>query len=246
MTYCVGLFLDAGMVLLSDTRTNAGMDNIACFSKQHLFHVPGDRAIVVLSAGNLAVSQAVVNLIRDGLPDGQGHEHTLFSVKSMFEAASLVGEAVRHVYKVHGEVMKEQGLGFDVSLIVAGQLAGRTMRMFQVYSAGNFIAATPDTPFLQIGEHKYGKPILDRAIGSDTSLEDGIKLAMISMDSTLRSNLGVGMPLDLTVYRLDSLDLGGHWRIDEGDPYFAEIRERWSTALRDAYRAIPAPPFNVR
>jgi putative proteasome-type protease len=243
MTYCVGLFLDAGLVMLSDTRTNAGMDNISCFSKQHLFHRPGDRAIVVMSAGNLAVSQAVVNLIRDGLPDEHGRERTLYTVSSMFEAASLVGEAVRHVYRVHGPAMKEQDISFDVSLLVGGQLAGRSMRLFQVYAAGNFISATSDTPFLQIGEHKYGKPILDRACHSDTSLNDGVKLALISMDSTLRSNLSVGLPLDLTVYAIDSLDLDTHWRIGEGDAYFQDIRERWSTALRDAYRAIPEPPF---
>lgn len=245
MTYCVGLFLDSGLVMLSDTRTNAGMDNISCFSKQHLFHRPGDRAIVVMTAGNLAVSQAVVNLVRDGLPDAAGGEKTLYSVNSMFDAASLVGEAVRHVYRTHGPAMKEQDVSFDVSLLVGGQLAGRTMRLFQVYAAGNFIAATADTPFLQIGEHKYGKPILDRACQSTSSIEDGIKLALISMDSTLRSNLSVGMPLDLTVYRRDSLDLSSHWRVGEYDPYFLDIRERWSNALRDAYRSIPAPPFRA-
>ncbi len=243
MTYCVGLFLDDGLVMLSDTRTNAGMDNISCFSKQHLFHRPGDRAIVVMTAGNLAVSQAVVNLIRDGLPDEEGVERTLYSVESMFDAASLVGEAIRHVHRVHGPAMKEQDISFDVSILVGGQLAGRTMRLFQIYAAGNFIAATSDTPFLQVGEHKYGKPILDRACHSDSSLQDGIKLALISMDSTLRSNLSVGLPLDLTLYRRDSLDLSTNWRVNEGDAYFQDIRERWSSALREAYRAIPEPPF---
>jgi putative proteasome-type protease len=243
LTYCVALVLDAGLVLLSDTRTNAGVDNISCFTKQHLFQRPGDRAMVLMSAGNLAVSQAVVNLVRDGLPDERGQARTLFTVKSMFEAASLVGEAVRYVYKVHGPAMKEQGICFDVSLILGGQLAGRTMRLFQIYSAGNFISATPDTPYLQIGEHKYGKPILDRVLGSGTSINDGIKLGLISMDSTLRSNLSVGMPLDLTVYPVDSFDLSRHWRIAEGDAYFQDIRERWSSALREAYREMPEPIY---
>ncbi|MCB1552548.1 MAG: peptidase [Xanthomonadales bacterium] len=244
MTYCVGLFLQEGLVLLSDTRTNAGVDNISCFSKQHLFHREGERAIVAMTAGNLAVSQAVINLIQDGLKHPEtGKEETIFTVPSMFAAASLVGEAVRQAYRVHGRAMKEQGINFDVSILLGGQLADRTMRLFEVYAAGNFIAATEDTPYLQIGEHKYGKPILDRAVSVDTSLSEGVTLALLSMDSTLRSNLSVGMPLDLTVYRRDSLHLNDHWRFEEGNGYFQTIRERWSEALRGALREMPAPPF---
>ena len=244
MTYCVGLFLQEGLVLLSDTRTNAGVDNISCFSKQHLFHREGERAIVAMTAGNLAVSQAVINLIQDGLKHPEtGKEETIFTVPSMFAAASLVGEAVRQAYRVHGRAMKEQGINFDVSILLGGQLADRTMRLFEVYAAGNFIAATEDTPYLQIGEHKYGKPILDRAVHHDTPLGDGVKLALISMDSTLRSNLTVGLPVDLLVYRRDSLDIAMRRRINAEDTYFKEIRELWSQALRDAYRAMPNPTW---
>lgn len=244
MTYCVGLFLNEGLVLLSDTRTNAGMDNISVFAKQHVFHREDDRAIVAMTAGNLAISQAVINLIKEGLehPD-TGKVETIHSVNSMFAAASLVGAAVRQVHRSHGPTMKEQGVSFDVSILLGGQLAGRTMRLFQVYAAGNFITATHDTPFLQIGEHKYGKPILDRAVTPDTPLQDGVKLALISMDSTLRSNLGVGLPLDLTVYPKDSMDLSRTWRITEDDPYFHALRTGWSEALRSAYRELPAAPY---
>lgn len=244
MTYCVGLFLDEGLVLLSDTRTNAGVDNISVFAKQHLFQRDGERAIVAMTAGNLAVSQAVINLIQEGLehPETQQVE-TIYTVHSMFAAASLVGAAVRQVYRSHGAMMKEQGVPFDVSILLGGQLAGRTMRLFQIYAAGNFINATHDTPFLQVGEHKYGKPILDRAVTPQTPLQDGVKLALISMDSTLRSNLSVGLPLDLTVYPRDSLDLSRTWRITEDDEYFRALRAAWSEALRSAYRELPAAPF---
>ena len=244
MTYCVGLFLDRGLVLLSDTRTNAGMDNISVFGKQHHFQCDGERAIVAMTAGNLAVSQAVVNLIQEGLehPDS-GKVETIYSVHSMFAAAALVGAAVRQVFRSHGETMKEQGISFDVSILLGGQLAGRTMRLFQIYAAGNFIAATHDTPFLQIGEHKYGKPILDRGVSPDISLQDGVKLALISMDSTLRSNLGVGLPLDLTVYPKDSLELSRSWRISEDDEYFRALRAEWSESLRSAYRGLPPAPY---
>ena len=244
MTYCVGLYLDAGLVLLSDTRTNAGMDNVSVFGKQHLFRRDSERAIVAMTAGNLAVSQKVVNLVQEGLLHPEtGRSETVYSVPSMFTAASLFGEAIRQVFHTYGPTMKEQGIPFDVSILLGGQIAGRTMRLFQIYAAGNFIAATPDTPFLQVGEHKYGKPILDRGVTASLSLEDGIKLALISMDSTLRSNLSVGLPLDLTVYPRDSLELSRSWRISETDDYFGGLRESWSAALRAAHRALPPPPY---
>ncbi|MDH5823594.1 peptidase [Luteimonas sp. RD2P54] len=244
MTYCVGLLLDQGLVMLGDTRTNAGFDNISCFSKLQKYHVPGERLIATLSAGNLAISQAVLNLIQEGLPDPEtGQVETIYTAPTMFRAAALVGEAVRRVHRTHGEAMKQQGVGFDVSIMLGGQIAGRTLRLFHVYAAGNFIEATTDTPYLQIGEHKYGKPMLDRAITSNTSLIEGVKLALISMDSTLRSNLSVGMPLDLLVYRKDSIDGVVEQRMDEGDEYFAMIRERWSKALSEAHRQIPAPDW---
>jgi putative proteasome-type protease len=244
MTYCVGLDLKDGLVLLSDTRTNAGVDNISTFSKMHVFEVPGDRLMVLLTAGNLAATQAVVNSVQEGI-ETEGTVETLFTVPSMFRAAHLVGEAVRRVYRVDGPALKAQDIQFDVSFLLGGQIAGRTMRLFQVYSAGNFIEATADTPFLQIGEHKYGKPILDRVVKYDTDLYDGVKLALISMDSTLRSNLTVGLPIDLLVYRRDSGKIELRRRMTEDDDYFRMIRERWSSALKDAYSAIPRPPWAV-
>jgi putative proteasome-type protease len=246
MTYCVGLYLDEGLVMLADTRTNGGMDNIACFAKLHVFHRPGERMIAAATAGNLAVSQAVINLIQDGLPHPDSKEiRTILNVPTMFDAASLVGQAVRTVYREHGEAMKEQGVAFDVSLLLGGQIAGRTLRLFQVYAAGNFVEATDDTPYLQIGEHKYGRPILDRAVQPDIPLSDGVRLVLISMDSTLRCNLSVGMPLDLLVFRRDEMDRVFTRRIDEDDPYFSMIRTRWSDALNRAHRSIATPDWDM-
>jgi putative proteasome-type protease len=242
MTYCVGLWLKEGMVFLSDTRTNAGVDNISIFSKMHLFQIPGERFITLLSGGNLAIGQAVVNLLHEGIKTEERVE-TLYTVPTMFRAAQLVGEAIRRVYAIDGPGLKAQNISFDVSVLLGGELRGRNMRMFQIYSAGNFIEATPDTPFLQIGEHKYGKPILDRVVQYETDLYDGVKLVLVSMDSTLRSNLTVGMPIDLLVYRRGAEEPELKLRITEDDEYFRMIRERWSEALRDAYRAIPQPTW---
>jgi putative proteasome-type protease len=242
MTYCVGLDLKDGLVLLSDTRTHAGVDNISIFSKMHVFERPGERVITLLAAGNLALTQSVVSLLQEGI-EQDGVSETPLTVKSMFRAAQLVGEAVRRVYRVDGPTMQAQNLNFDVSFLLGGQIKDRGMRLFQIYAAGNFIEATPDTPFLQIGEHKYGKPILDRAARHDTDLYDGVKLALVSMDSTLRSNLTVGLPIDLLVYRRNALKVELRRRITEDDEYFRLIRERWSAALRDAYRTIPRPDW---
>ena len=240
MTYCVGLDLRDGLVLLSDTRTNAGVDHISTFSKMHVVEVPGERVITLLSAGNLAVTQAVVNLLNEGIERAAGLE-TLANVPSMFRAARLVGDAIRHVYVKDGEAMQAQNVSFDVSMLLGGQIKGRNMRLFELYSAGNFIEATRDTPFLQIGEHKYGKPILDRVVHADMALEDGVKVVLISMDSTLRSNLGVGLPVDLLVYRRDSLQVELRRRLTEEDSYFRLVRDRWSAALREAYQTLPRP-----
>jgi putative proteasome-type protease len=242
MTYCVGLSLREGLVMLSDTRTNAGVDNISTFSKLYTAVSPGDRAIGMLSAGNLAITQSVWNRLQEGVVL-DGVAHTLLSVQSMFRAAQLVGAAVRAVYQADGATMQAQGVAFDVSIILGGQIAGGPPRLYLVYAAGNFIEATPDTPFLQIGEHKYGKPILDRALTFETSLTGAVKLALVSMDSTLRSNLTVGMPLDLLAIRTDGFQITLQRRITEEDAYFRVIREGWSAALRDAYRALPSPDW---
>lgn len=244
MTYCVGLYLDEGLVMLSDTRTNAGVDNISIFSKMQVDEVPGQRVFTMLSSGNLAISQAVWNRLSEGvLLDGL--RQTLRDVPTMFRAAQLVGAAVREVYQTDGQAMAVQGVGFDVALLLGGQIAGAAHRLFLIYAAGNFIEATQDTPFLQIGEHKYGKPILDRVVTFRTSLIDGIKLVLVSMDSTLRSNLTVGLPVDLAVIRRDALAVGLRRRITEEDEYFHGVRDGWSGALREAYRAMPAPDWTI-
>lgn len=242
MTYCVGLYLTDGLVLVSDTRTNAGVDNVSTFSKMHVLEVPGERVITLLTAGNLATTQSVVNLLQEGV-DVDGETETLYDVPSMFRAAQLVGAAVRQVWRTDGPSLQEQNINFEVSILLGGQIAGKPVRLFQVYAAGNFIEATSDSPFLQVGEHKYGKPILDRAVKYGTPIDDGIKLALISMDSTLRSNLSVGLPVDLLVLRKDELKVGLRRRINEDDDYFRMIREKWSAALREAYRSIPNPAW---
>ncbi|MGE3928835.1 MAG: peptidase [Hyphomonadaceae bacterium] len=245
MTYCVALALDQGIVMLSDTRTNAGLDNIATFSKLAVIEKVGERVIAVMSAGNLAVTQAAVTRALEGKRAAGDTQPptTLANIGSMFEAARLIGECVREVYAADGAALEAQHYAFDANFLVAGQIRGERMRLFQIYSAGNFIEATPDTPFLQIGEHKYGKPILDRVARYDTPLEDGVKLACISMDSTLRSNLSVGMPADLLVYRRDALKVAQRRRIQQDDFYFTAIREGWSNALRSAYKDLPSPPW---
>jgi putative proteasome-type protease len=228
--------------MLADTRTNAGSDNVRTFRKLHVLEQPGERVLAIMSAGNLAVSQAVMNLLAEGVETERPRE-TLHDVPTVFRAASLIGAAVRQVYQVDGEALQAQSVPFEVSFLLGGQIAGGPMRLFQIYAAGNFVEAGPDMPFLQIGEHKYGKPILDRALGHETPLEDGVKLALISMDSTLRSNLTVGMPVDLLLLRAGALRVEMQRRIGEDDPYFRMIRERWSSALREAYQGIPRPDW---
>jgi putative proteasome-type protease len=250
MTYCVGLALDEGIVLLADTRTNAGVDNIATFSKLAVVEKPGERVIALMSAGNLAITQAVVARAIEGAGAPENADGkppvTLATVPSMFDAARLVGEAVREVFERDGPALAAQNFSFEVSFLLAGQIKGRRLRLFQIYSAGNFIESTQDTPFLQIGEHKYGKPILDRVARYDTPVMDAVKLACVSMDSTLRSNLSVGLPADLLVYRRDALEVALKKRITDDDPYFRTIRDGWSAALREAYRAMPNPPWGVK
>jgi putative proteasome-type protease len=242
MTYCVGLCLAEGAVLLADTRTNAGVDNISTFSKMHVFETPGERVVAIMTAGNLAVTQAVIARVSESL-HGPKDEPTIWNTPSMLETARLIGRAVRDVHDEDAKALEAQSISFEASFIIAGQIAGRRMRMFQVYSAGNFIEATPDTPYLQIGEHKYGKPILDRVARYETPIEDAVKLALVSMDSTLRSNLSVGLPIDLVTFRRDGIAVALRKRVTEDDAYFRMIRERWSDALRAAYRDIPAPPW---
>lgn len=246
MTYCVGLFLREGLVLVSDTRTSAGVDNIAVYNKMHVFERPGERVIVAMTSGNLAVTQHVMSLIEDGLEDPETHRtETIYTVPSILKAAQLMGAAIRKVHEYDGEALREQHVHFDISVILAGQVQGGPMKLIHIYSAGNFIQATADTPFMQIGETKYGKPILDRSATFETSMTDGIKLCLLSMDATIRSNLTVGMPIDVLVYKRDSLQVTYRQRLREHDPYYGMLRERWGEALREAYRSIPSPDWPV-
>jgi putative proteasome-type protease len=244
MTYCVGILVKDGLVMLADTRTNAGLDNISTFRKLHVFKADGQRVLAIASAGNLSLSQSVVSLLLEGIENREtGELETLEKTPTLFRATQLVGKAVRKVREIQGEALENANVKFDVSFLFGGQINGGQMRLFMVYAAGNFIECGTDAPFLQIGEHKYGKPILDRAVKYDTDLYDALKIALISMDSTMRSNLGVGLPIDLAVVRRNALVTEVVHRIEPGEPYFHDLRERWSAALRAAHMAIPRPPY---
>jgi len=244
VTYCAGILVQDGLVMIADTRTNAGLDDISTFRKLHLFSSPGERTFALTTAGNLSVTQSVVSLLHEGLPGAEGAEpDTLLNAPTMFRAAQLVGRAIRAVRETDGPALKEAGVRFDVSMLFGGQIKGQPMRLFMIYGAGNFIECGQDAPFLQIGEHKYGKPILDRAVTFGTQIYDALKIGLISMDSTMRSNLGVGLPIDLIVMRRDADGPELNRRIEAGEPYFHDLRERWSAALRAAHSAIPRPPY---
>ncbi len=239
MTYCVGLLLNAGIVLLSDTRTNAGLDNISTYRKMFLFEEPGERVIGIMTAGSLSVTQTALARMGEAIEDPEaGPETSIMRADTMLRVAEIVGGVLADV---SGEIAAKMSAGSDkasASMIVAGQRKGGAMRMFLIYPEGNFIEATPDTPFLQIGEHKYGKPILDRVVRPDTSLEDAQKAVLLSMDSTLRSNLSVGMPLDLAVIEKDACRVTMQRRIEPLDEAFAHMSSAWSQALRDGFTRI--------
>jgi putative proteasome-type protease len=246
MTYCCGVLVREGLVMIADTRTNAGLDDVSTFRKLHVFSSPGERLISVMSAGNLSITQSVLTLATEGLENPETKDvETLCTVPTLFRAAQLLGRAIRKTFDVEGAALEQAGVAFKITLLVGGQIRGDRMRLFMVYGAGNFIECTQDAPFLQIGEHKYGKPILDRAVSYDTDLYDALKIGLISMDSTMRSNLGVGMPIDILVQRRDAQSAEIMRRIDERDEYFANLRESWSSALRAAHIAIPKPPYGA-
>lgn len=235
MTYCVAIKTNHGMVFLSDTRTNAGLDNISTYRKMFTWERPGDRVITLMTAGNLAITQAVVSLLQENIDQPKDGIDTLYSAESMFRVAEIVGDAMRVIQQRHGANLAQMGESALSSVIVGGQRAGGDMRLFHVYSAGNFIEAGADTPYFQIGEHKYGKPILDRIIDVDTPLEVCRTAALLSMDSTLRSNLSVGMPLDLTVIERDALCFSRSQRFEDHDPKYLALSDAWSNALRRAF-----------
>lgn len=239
MTYCVGLLLNAGMVLLSDTRTNAGLDNIATYRKMFTFEVPGERVITIMTAGSLSVTQTVIARLRDTNDSLDAHEkNSILKAPTMLAVAEIVGATLATVRAEIQEKLSAMHQSASASMIVAGQRKGGGMRMFLIYPEGNFIEATEDTPFLQIGEHKYGKPILDRVVTPETSIQDAQKAVLLSMDSTLRSNLSVGMPLDLSVIEKDDLRVTTTRRIEAGDAEFRAMSEAWSNALRDGFQKI--------
>lgn len=244
MTYCCGILVRDGLVMIADTRTNAGLDNVSTFRKLHVFEEPGRCVLGLSTAGNLSISQAVLSMLSEGLLNEEtGERETLLNAPSMFQAAQRVGRAIRYVHALYKEGLEEADVRFNVSFLFGGQIAGGPMRMYMIYAAGNFIECTPDTPFLQIGEHKYGKPVLDRSIVYDMDLYEALKSGLISMDSTMRSNLGVGMPIDVMIVRRDTAHAELNYRVEPGEPYFHDLRERWSAALRAAHTSIPRPPY---
>ena len=245
MTYCVGIKLDAGLVFLSDSRTNAGLDQISTFRKMMVYEKPGDRFMVLLSAGNLSISQSVREILQvEQIDNGKGAPITIWNATSMFDAVRVLGSAVRRVYDQDGASLKEAGIDFNASMIFGGQIAGEAMRMFLVYSAGNFIEATRETCYFQVGESKYGKPVLDRVLTPDTPLDEAAKCALVSMDSTMKSNLSVGMPLDLAVYETDKLESDKLVCIDHNNPYYRMMHNSWGQKLREVFDSIEDPVWD--
>jgi putative proteasome-type protease len=242
MTYCVAMLLDTGMIFVSDSRASAGVDQISTFRKTTVFQKPHDRVLVVQSAGNLAITQAVTTSLRESLeaPDSGPN---LFNCRNMFEAAQLVGDTLRETHRRDAAALKQFGLEFNASLILGGQIKGEVPRLFTIYPAGNFIEAMAETSYFQIGESKYGKPIIDRVVRRSSSLNEAIKAALVSMDSTIRSNLSVGLPLDLVILKRDQLEIARHISIDEGNLYFASLRRRWSETLREVFTQLPEPDW---
>jgi putative proteasome-type protease len=246
VTYCIGIRLNAGLVFLSDSRTNAGIDQISTFRKMIVYEKPDDRFMVLLSAGNLSISQSVREILQleqiDRGPDLPAL--TIWNAESMFDAARVLGSAVRRVYQQDGASLKAAGIDFNASMIFGGQIKGEAMRMFMVYSAGNFIEATRETCFFQVGESKYGKPILDRVLIPATPLAEAAKCALVSMDSTLKSNLSVGLPLDLLVYQEGQFATEQIVCIDDQNPYFQMIHSTWGQRLREVFEGIADPVWD--
>ncbi|MEQ9861313.1 proteasome-type protease [Pectobacterium cacticida] len=243
MTYCVAMCLTDGLVFASDSRTNAGVDHIATFKKLHVFHHDDERIFVIQCAGNLATTQSILSLISARIT--AQHTPNLMQMESMYDAATLLGETVREViYRDSRAQQNGSNTDFGCNLLLGGQIAGDVHRLFHIYPEGNFIEATPDTPYFQIGESKYGKPIIDRVLTMDTPLEQAMCCALISIDSTLRSNLSVGLPLDVMIYRIGSFDHSEQRRITENNAYFSTIRKAWSEGLLSTFRQLPPFPGN--
>ncbi len=238
MTYCVGVLLNDGIILASDSRTHAGVDNFAAFCKMTVFERPGNRVVVLLSSGNLAGTQAVISVLRQRARATDGKPN-IMTAGTMFDVANLVSDAMRDVEHRDGAHLKDSNLSFNASFILGGQIKDEPLALFRIYAEGNFIEAGPDTPFLQTGEAKYGKPIIDRVITPSTNLPDAMKCVLVSFDSTMRSNLSVGMPIDLVSYQRDSLALRMRRRFEQGDAYFTALSKEWSEGVRAVFRKLP-------
>ena len=238
MTYCIGVLLDKGMVFASDSRTNAGVDNIAKFCKMTVFERVGDRVIVLLSSGNLAGTQAVIGVLNQRCAAADAAPN-LWSARTMFDVAMLVADAMRDIERRDGEYLERSDIRFNASFIVGGQIGSEPLRLFRIYAEGNFIEAGVDTPFFQTGETKYGRPIIDRVISRATPLADAVKCVLVSFDSTMRSNLSVGMPIDLICYERDSLAVPRRRRFDDGDAYFTALSREWGEGTRQVFRHLP-------
>ena len=246
MTYCVAAKLNAGLVFLSDSRTNAGLDHISTFRKMIVYEKAGDRFMVLLSAGNLSISQSIREILQvEQLKDRDGGDPiTIWNAKSMFDAARVLGSAIRRVYDRDAESLKNADVDFNVSLVFGGQIRGENMRLFQMYSAGNFIEATDETPYFQVGESKYGKPVLDRVLTPATPLAEAAKCVLVSMDSTMKSNLSVGLPLDLVVYEADTYKSDKIVCIDNDNPYYRMMHSSWGQKLREVFDSIEDPVWD--
>ena len=242
MTYCAALRLDSGMIFASDSRTNAGVDHIATFTKMRVYEKKDDRVIVVLSSGNLAMTQGVINLL-DRHHKAEDGVETIWNVESLYDAAAIVGDALREMGRRDGPFLTQSSIEANSNLLVGGQIKGEAPRLFHVYAQGNFIEATDDTPYFQLGESKYGKPILDRVVSMATPQKEAAKCVLISFDSTMKSNISVGLPIDLLWYPRDSLRVGMQQRVREGDPYFTMLRSRWGGGLRRVFSELPDPDW---
>lgn len=243
MTYCVALKLNAGLVFASDSRTNAGVDQIGCFKKMRTFTHDADRVIVILSSGNLSITQSAINLVEQR---GRRNEIcNLWNAESMFDIARLLGDSLRESRDRDGPFLRKGNVTVHANFIIGGQVKGEAPRLFLIYDEGNFIEATEATPYFQIGETKYGKPIIDRVIDSETALMDAVKCVLVSFDSTMRSNIAVGLPIDLACYKRDSLNLSRVHHITDGDTYFAHICKSWSEGLRGVFASLPNPDWET-
>jgi len=240
MTYCVGVLLDAGMVFASDSRTNAGVDHVSSFRKMTVYDRPGDRVVVILTSGNLSVTQNAINLLEQNARRGDGSPN-VWNAQSLFEIATLLGDCLREVKRRDAAYLTQNNIDANANFILGGQVKGEPHRLFMLYQEGNFIEATPDTPFFQVGETKYGKPIIDRVVKRSTSVIDATKCVLISFDSTMRSNVSVGLPIDLVTYAKDSLKIQLQRRITETDPYFTMIHHQWGEGLRRVFAQLPDP-----